>query len=65
MGYHRGSAFLEQSASALETARILGEKTVELMTRSHTAGIDMSWALRRGYDFGLGVAVHAAGAEGV
>ena len=44
----------------LDGVRLLGRKTVELMTRDHTRGIDMSWTLRPGWGFGLGVAVHAA-----
>ncbi len=42
----------------LDGVRLLGRKTVELMTADHTEGIDMSWTLRRGWGFGLGVAVH-------
>ena len=42
----------------LDGVRLLGRKTVELMTRDHTEGIDMSLTLRPGWGFGLGVAVH-------
>ncbi len=42
----------------LNGVRLLGRKTVELMTTDHTDGIDMSLTLRPGWGFGLGVAVH-------
>ena len=42
----------------LNGVRLLGPKTVKLMTSDHTEGIDMSLTLRPGWGFGLGVAVH-------
>lgn len=42
----------------LEGERLLGRKTVELMTRDHLAGVDPERAERTGYGFGLNFAVH-------
>src|SRR5262249_9348229 len=40
----------------LDGARILGRKTVQLMTTNHTGGLEVIW-MGQGYGFGLGVSV--------
>ena len=42
----------------LDGARLLGRKTVELMTRDHIVGRPQTAILQEGYGYGLGVAVH-------
>lgn len=55
---YRRFAQMMLNEGELDGVRLLGRKTVELMTRSHTEHIDMTRALRKGFGFGLGVAVH-------
>ena len=50
----RGSLLALLNGGELEGTRILGRRTVQLMTRDHLAGLGVSGAGRR---FGLGFAI--------